>query len=212
MDTGTSLMEAERKRRLIAFADEKVPIEVACRIAGMDGDVSYSRKVHCPFGDIAHEDGGAKATMRVYSDRAYCFEEKWLGTPVRFVARALDLPYVEAARYLLAQAGIRPPSWRQRWAELHQPVPADLNALGAALAVFCAGFPGWEVRQFDGVVAAAYAACLQRLYLVTSVDGAAEWLAVCKNVMTTVMEGLLWLRISGTGLRRSPSLSCRDGS
>lgn len=176
-------------RRLIAFADEKVPVEVACRIAGMTGDVSYSRKVNCPFGDIAHEDGGVKAAMRVYwsSNHSFCFDEKWLGTPVRLTARALDLPYVEAARHLLAQTGIRPPSWRQRWAELHQPVPADLDALAAALQTFCARFEGWDVRQFDASPAAAHAACLRTLSGVTSEDSAAEWLRVCKGVMTNVM-------------------------
>jgi hypothetical protein len=210
-------MEDDRRRRLIAFADEKVPIEAACRIAyraaGMaDEDVSYSRKVHCPFGDIAHDDGGAKATFRVYAsgNHAYCFEEKWFGTPVRIAARALDLPYAEAARRMLDEASVQLPGWRQRWTELHQPVPVDTGKLAAALQTWCGRFPGWEERQFDAVPAAAHAACLRSLSLVRTEDGAAEWLAVCKNVMATVMEDLLWLRISGP--RRIRSLSCRDGS
>lgn len=187
---GEGLLNPGRAPAVIVTADERVPIALACRLAGMTEDVSYHRKVHCPFGDVAHEDGGIEAAVRVYDETnsLFCFAEWWYASPTTLAARAWDVPREAAADRLLQETGIRVPSWRQRWAELHVPRRPDHDALSEALRTWCSRWPGWGDGQFTPAIGAVLSDCLLLLRMVHTQEEADAWLITCKDVMAQVLS------------------------
>jgi hypothetical protein len=179
--------------RLIHLANEKIPIAQACQWAGMDvSEGEGQRKLRCPFGDYAHSDSGAAASLRVYEDtnHVFCFACARWWSPVSLMAEFWDVTRAEAADRMCQMAGITPPDWRERWDELQHPVPPDTASLGEALKIWCARIygPGWETGQFEPELANPLAACLGVLSFVTTGEEGDIWLDSSKLVM------LPWLK------------------
>ncbi len=183
---------------LIWTANEKIPIALACSWAGMDvSEGEGNRKLRCPFGEYAHSDSGSAASFRIYEDtnHAFCFACARYWSPVSLMAEVWDCARAEAADRMCKMAGITPPDWKQRWDELHQPMPPDTASLGEALKRWCARVhgPGWETEQFESGLADPLAACLGVLSLVTTDEQAAMWLDSSKLIM------LSWLKKGEVG-------------
>lgn len=178
--------------QLIRLANQRISMATACRWAGMSvSDGEGSRKIRCPFGDISHSDGGVAASFRVYEETnsAFCFSCQRGWAPVGLMAEFWDCARAEAAERMCQMAGITPPGWRERWAELQQPLPPDRDDLAEALKQWCLRVcgPSWRVRQFDREVVAPLAACLGVLPLVTTDQEADEWLDRCQLVMLPLL-------------------------
>jgi hypothetical protein len=177
----------------VALANRRVPFATACRWADVDvpGDVpEHGIKVYCPFGDYAHEDGGAEMAFRVYPDHGYCFAcGEWF-TPVKLCAVVWDCTQEEAARQMLEQAGVADPDYREQWKRLTDwSQPPDVDSLVKALRAWCAGnCPKWSVRQYDEAVAGKLADCLRLLSLVRTEKDCRAWLAGCKKAMASVLD------------------------
>jgi hypothetical protein len=154
-----------------------------------DGD--GTRKTRCPFGEVAHSDGGVDRSFRMYEDtnHAYCFACLKSWTPVSLMAEFWDCKRAEAAERMCKMAGITPPDWRERWEELQHPVPPDTASLAEALKKWCGRMygPAWEIDQFEPRLAVPLAACFGVLPLVTSQDNAGEWLDGCKLAMLPLL-------------------------
>jgi hypothetical protein len=175
-----------------ARANRLIPFPAACRHAGIEvpPDVPGSGlKMHCPFGQWAHEDGGAEPAFRVYPDHGYCFAEAEWFTPAGLCAAVWDCTAEEAARQLLSLAGVADPDYREQWKRLvdyRQPV--DVDGLARSLRTWCARTtPGWAARQYDGDVAGKLADCLKLLALVRDEADCRAWLAGCKKAMAQVL-------------------------
>lgn len=174
------------------MANEKVSIVAACRLFGVelpDGVASggRSRKVHCPFGEIYHSDGGVSPAMRIYPDTnsAYCFSCAAYWTPVDLAAKAMDSDRRSAALRLLDHIGYRPMAFADQWKQAveHQP-ELDLALLADALKTYCRRIDDrWSSRQFEPEVAVVLTRCFGLLDLVKSPDDVELWLARCKEVM-----------------------------
>jgi hypothetical protein len=179
-----------RQPSLITFANEQVPIATVCRLIGVDlpGDgVVYRLKLHCPFGDIYHTDGGMQAAMRIYPDsnNLFCFAGCGFFSPVTLAAQAWDLTRRAAARELLERLGIVRAASVSVWAELDRVDPPDRTLLAQALRTFCRrAIPGWEQHQFDAGPAQLLNRCLALLDHVRTDEDAQRWLEVCKAAMS----------------------------
>lgn len=176
----------------VAAANRAVPFALACAWAGLDvpGDVaSGGYKTYCPFGEIAHDDGGAEPAFRVYTDHGYCFACAESFSPVKLCALAWDLTAEEAAREMLERAGVADPDYREHWKRLvdwsQRP---DVDSLARTLRTYCAAVcPQWRVRQYDRPVADKLAACLRLLGMVRTEEDCRTWLAGCKQAMAQVL-------------------------
>lgn len=187
----------KRQPTAVAIANQQVPIAMACRLLGVsiDTDDGYGKsvKVHCPFGDVHHSDGGAEKAMRVYPDTntAYCFAGCGHFTPVRLLSHAWDRPAAEVALDLLDQLGHRPLSLADQFAghETWTP-PPDPGQLAEALKTYCRRIdPSWDDRQFEPRVAARLSQCLRLLDRVATDDDANRWLTGAKKVMSQLLDG-----------------------
>lgn len=180
-----------RRVSVVTIANEQVPITTACRLVGIDlsDDIAYGRslKVHCPFGELYHSDGGVEPAFRVYPDSnsAYCFACKAYFSPVWLVAQHWGQPSREVAEELLAHIGYRPATAAQAWAQAcARDTPPDRTLLAEALKTFCARIaPGWSVGQFDPDTAAVLGRCLALLDHVHTDGDTARWLDGCKHAM-----------------------------
>lgn len=177
----------------VAAANRVIPFPLACRWAGLDvpGDVpEHGLKLHCPFGEYAHDDGGAEPAFRIYPDHGWCFAEQERFTPVKLCAAVWDCTLEEAARQMLTQAGVADPDYREQWKRLTDwSQPPDMDSLAAALRSWCAGnYPRWAVRQYDSDIAATLAACLGLMSRVRTAQDCRTWLAGCKKVMASVLD------------------------
>lgn len=183
-----------RRESIRTLANRHVAIETVCRLIGMDlPDVDSVRsiKVHCPFGDFSHVDGGVEAAFRVYPDSnsAYCFACSKYYSPVSLAVAAWGREPDEVAVDLLDRVGYKPASHADEWARLvtSETVP-DQGALRVALDVFCSTLAeDWSVRQFDPVVAGRLADCLRLISLVRTGEDARRWLEGTKEVMRRVL-------------------------
>jgi hypothetical protein len=176
----------------VALANQRIPFAAACRQAGVDipGDVpEHGLKMHCPFEEWAHDDGGREPAFRVYPDHAYCFGcGEWF-TPVKLCAAVWDCTAEEAAREMLSRAGVADPDYREHWKRLvNWSQPPDLDGLASALRAWCSGTdPRWKTRQYDSAVAARLAACMGLLGRVRTEEDCRTWLAGCKKAMAQVL-------------------------
>jgi hypothetical protein len=178
---------------LTQFANQKISIATACQWAGMrvfEGE--GERKVRCPFGDVAHADGGVEASFRMYEEdnSAYCFACSKYWSPVGLMSEFWDCTRAEAAERMCKTAGITPPDWRERWEELQHPVPPDTASLAEALKRWCSRIYGplWGVDQFEPRLAVPLMACLGVLPLVSSGQEADIWLHGCKLAMLPLLQ------------------------
>jgi hypothetical protein len=176
----------------VALANRRIPFAVACRWAGADipGDVpEHGLKVRCPFGEYAHEDGGAEPAFRVYPSHGFCFAcGEWF-SPVKLCAAVWDCTDGEAARQMLEMAGVADPDYREHWKRLVDwSQPPDVDALASALRAWCARTsPRWGVLQYDSEIAAKLAACLGLLSRVRDEADCRAWLEGCKRVMAQAL-------------------------
>lgn len=173
----------------ITTANEKVTINQACNIIGMDiPDFEFGNmKLWCPFGDLYHADGGQTRAFRVYpqTNSAYCFACGEYYSPVKLLAKANGVADEEAAEALLTHIGYVEPTVDARWeALMSTPVVVDHDALSEALKVACARMdPTWEDRQFEELVSTRFRKCLSLLAKVTTEEEATTWLSTTKTVM-----------------------------
>ena len=177
----------------VALANRRIPFATAARWAGVElpGEVTeHGLKVHCPFEEFAHDDGGAEPAFRVYPDHAWCFACGEHFTGVKLCALAWDCTPEEAARQMLEQAGVADPDYREQWQRLTDwSQPADVDGLAAALRVWCSRTdPRWSVSQYDGDVAGKLAQCLGLLARVRTEADCRVWLAGCKQAMKQVLR------------------------
>ncbi len=175
----------------VALANERISIEQALRWAEVSAWEGDTRKLHCPFGVVAHADFGMERSLRSYPDNtAYCFACARCWTPVRLMAEYWDCRQSEAAEKMLRMAGVTAPDWRESWEQAHQPPLPDTAALGEALKTWCRRVrgPEWEREQFRPEVSGPLAACLGVLPLVTTAAEADAWLSGCKLIMQGALE------------------------
>lgn len=178
----------------VRLANKKVPIEVACRLAGTDIpgliDRTRSLKVRCPFGEIYHDDGGVDPALRVYPlpNNAWCFACGEFFTPVKICAMAWDVQPEDAALQLLERIGYKPATYAHHWQAVTTPVPPDGFALAQALRFACDGLvTDWSARQQEPVVAEFMAKCLGLIPSITNQEEADMWLSTTRQVMEGVL-------------------------
>jgi hypothetical protein len=151
-----------------------------------------NKKVYCPFG-FYHSDGGATKAMRVYKNNntVYCFSCSKRYSPVSLAAAKWDCSWMNAAFRLLEDAGFKPKSLEERWAEATTPVEnkPDLIALADALKTYCSGVADdWGSLQLEDNVAETLNKCLGLLNIVSTEEDATKWLYTCKKVMRRLLE------------------------
>lgn len=183
------------RTRIVDVANEHVSIITVCRMLGMDlpdGEYLSRRKVHCPFGDLYHSDGGIAPAMRIYPDGnyAYCFNCSLMLTPVGLAARALDLDWRTAALRLLDRVGYRPLDVVAQFEQARDfSAPLNRALLADALKTYCRRIsPSWSRQQFEHSVAASLDRCLHLLDLVHTPDDVTMWLNRCKEVMSRTLS------------------------
>ncbi len=179
----------EEANNLIHIADLLTHIGIA-----VPGEVRSggSKKVHCPFG-FYHSDGGLSKAMRVYgqSNTAYCFSCSKRYSPVSLASAKWDCSWNSAALRLLEDAGFKPKTLKERWAEATTPVEkkVDLIALADALKTYCSTVDeNWTQHQYSDEVATKLSKCLELLSMVKTDEQATKWLLVCKSAMKAVLE------------------------
>lgn len=180
---------------VIRTANKRVPIELACRLAGTDMpeviDRSKSLKVRCPFGPVYHDDGGSEAALRVYPgpNNAWCFACGEFFTPVKMCSMAWDVSYETAALNLLDRIGYKPASFAHHWQAVTAPLLPDGASIAQALKFACERMePDWAQAQQDPVVAEYLAKCLGLVASITSESEAEQWLGVTQQVMHDILE------------------------
>lgn len=183
-----------RNKSLIEEANERVRIELVCRLVGVDiedGLEGRSIKTYCPFGRFFHSDGGKEPALRVYGETnsAYCFSCKKHFTPVTLFADGFDMTKRQAATDLLEKVGYKPLSAAEMWAGAQptQPEP-DKTMLSHALIIYCTRIDAdWQKSQFDKNISPILDKCLSLLERVTTDAEANDWLTTCKTVMSRVL-------------------------
>jgi hypothetical protein len=179
------MMKTE-ERSDIQIANELYSIVDACNIAGM-GTSGGNAKQWCPFGEIAHSDGGMAKAFRIYEDTntAHCFACQATWTPVKLVAQVRDVSYESAADYILTLINYVAPDVDSQWAALmSQQQKVNADDLAEALKVACLRMaPDWEVRQFEDLVAHKFRQCLDLLPKIHTEEAANKWLTIAKQAM-----------------------------
>jgi hypothetical protein len=170
----------------IRLANKLYSVVDACNLSGF-GNSGGNSKQWCPFGDLAHSDGGQAKSLRFYEDTntAYCFACGEAFTPVKFVSKIKDLDEQSAADFILTLINYVPPTVESQWAALmEEKTSINTNDLAEALKVACLRMtPDWETRQFDDAVAHKFRQCLDLLPKVHTEDAANRWLTVAKMAM-----------------------------
>jgi len=151
-----------------------------------------NKKIYCPFG-FYHSDGGTTKAMRVYmkTNNVYCFSCSKRYSPVSLAAAKWDTSWTAAALSLLEDAGFKPKTLTERWADAiaEEENPPDLIALADALKMYCSMIsPDWDHRQLEDNVAEMLNKCLGLLDRVVDDEGADRWLDTCKLVMSKLLK------------------------
>lgn len=178
----------------VRLANRKVPIELACQLAGTSTpgvvDRIRSLKIRCPFGAVYHDDGGVEPALRIYPgpNNAWCFACGEFFTPVKICSMAWDVQPEDAAIQLLDRIGYKPASYAHHWREVTTPPLPDGHALTQALQFACERIePDWAARQQEPVVAEYLARCLGLIPSITSQEEADTWLSATQQVMEGVL-------------------------
>lgn len=151
-----------------------------------------NKKIYCPFG-FYHSDGGTTKAMRVYlkSNTVYCFSCSKRYSPVGLASAKWDCSWFNAAFRLLEDAGFKPKTLEERWADATATIDnkPDLISLADALKMYCSGITSeWQTEQLDDSIAETLNRCLGLLSMVQSDEDAAKWLLTCKKVMNRLLE------------------------
>lgn len=176
----------------VALAN-RLGIVAACEMAGMDVRTGHRRsaKLHCPFGEYSHPDGGREPAFRIYpgdSSHAWCFACQEYYSPVGLLAAVWDVTPEQAADQMLVRAGWTKPPYQEDWAAQLEPPRPDLTVIAQALQVWCEShIRDWKIRQLEDVPALWLSKCLGLLVAVSTEDEARQWLAGCQQVMAEVM-------------------------
>jgi hypothetical protein len=152
-----------------------------------------NRKLNCPFG-FYHSDGGLAKAMRLYraNNTVYCFSCSKRYSPVTLAAAAWDCSWNNAAFRLLEDAGFKPKTLEERWAEATTSIENKLDtiALADALKTYCSAVSeDWDTLQYDDKVGSILNKCLDLLSAVRTDEDAMKWLTTCKKVMANLLEG-----------------------
>lgn len=184
-----------KKKSLIEEANERVRIELVCRLVGVDiedGLEGRSVKTYCPFGRFFHSDGGKEPALRVYGETnsAYCFSCKKVFNPVSLYAEGFDRTKKQAATDLLEKVGYQPLTAAQLWDEVSPVAPdPDKTMLSHALLIYCERIdPDWQKSQFDKSISSVLDKCLSLIDRVSTDEEAQQWLDTCKLVMRRTLE------------------------
>lgn len=176
------------------IANELIGIATACQLIGMseiDRFITSNVKAYCPFGDVAHSDGGYEKAFRIYPDTnsAYCFACGKAWTPVSLMADARDLTPAEAADVILELSGYVEPTVDSEWdALVNAPVVIDRPELAEGLKVYCSRIASdWEERQFEPTVSRVLTSCLELLPAVKTREDVTKWFNATKRVMTSIL-------------------------
>jgi len=176
----------------IKLANDRMTIVAACHEIGMwTPDVPGAMKMHCPFEDVWHSDGGRARAFRIYenTNSAYCFACQQYYNPVRLIALDRDISDEAAAEVILELTGYTEPSVEENWAKVtgHEQ-EFSTETLPEALKVACQRIsPAWETRQFEEQVAARFRQCLGLLPRVKSEADATLWLDTSRKIMRNVL-------------------------
>jgi len=185
-----------RQKSWIDEANERIDISDVLTSLGIFVPESVrnggNKKVFCPFG-FYHSDGGITKAMRVYkaSNTVYCFSCSKRYSPVTLAAAKWDCSWHNAAFRLLEDAGFKPKTLEERWAEATAQVVVkpDVLSLADALKMYCSGISSeWATKQLDENVAETLNKCLGLLNIVETNEDAAKWLDACKKVMSKLLE------------------------
>lgn len=184
--------------QLRALANAAVSIVYVAKKIGMDIP-HYSRgsiKIHCPFGEFWHRDGGSEQAMRIYEDTntCWCFACSKLYTPVMLYALTYDVTEYEASETLLKE--VAPNLANNNFdldtilLNLRDPeLQPDTASLAIALDLFCRrAHLNWDMLQFDSHVSSVYLKCLALLDKIASEQDAWHWLAVSKEIMSNILD------------------------
>ena len=183
------------EQNIIALANERMSIIDACNELGMDVfDFSVaSLKVHCPFEQISHPDGGQSKAMRIYpgTNSAWCFACQQYFTPVILISMDRDLSPEDAAQYILDKTNYVKPDYISQWEALTEvKIEIDTDALAETLKVACRRMaPNWEERQFEDAVSDKLRRCLGMLPKLKTKEDASKWLDVSKMAMRQTLGG-----------------------
>lgn len=179
--------------QLRRIVNETVSILRVCRDLGVETPDFYngaSLKVRCPFGDVAHSDGGHEAAMRIYEDTngAWCFMEQKLFTPTLLYALSHDVDEDLAAERLIEQ--YRPElDNKDLWEKLQNwQMEIDLHSLAEALKIYCARISvNWDEVQFEELISSTLLRCLALLDKIQTSMDADLWLVSTKVVMSNAI-------------------------
>jgi hypothetical protein len=170
-------MKRLHKGGVIARARNEVSITVVLAELGVwveglpSGDSNI--RVHCPFGEISHSDGGLKKELRVYADnKAYCHSCEKQYDSVSLMMEAWDLPAGVAARQLLARAGLSQ-------SDLDLPIAQQKVNRPAMLAALAVWADSNKIDRF----AESYAVCLENADKVKMPEDVASWLKEAKEYL-----------------------------
>ena len=177
---------------IVSLANRMVPMTTACREVGLrvhERVRETGTRLHCPFEEFAHPDGGRDPAFRVWADHGFCFACWEYYSPVKLYAQVKDVTQEQAAVRLLDLIGYKPASYAHHWRSVAGPPPLDLSAVAQALRNFCDGYcDRWQEWQLEPYVAEYLSRCLGLLGAVTAETDARAWLAQAKQVMTTVLD------------------------
>lgn len=183
-----------KPKSLIAEANERVSITLACRLVGIEieaGRTEGSTKTYCPFGQFYHSDGGKEPALRIYpqTNSAYCFSCKKFFSPTTIVSDAFGISKKQAAVELLDRVGYKPLSALELWEGVQErPPKPDTSMLSMALKVYCFRIcSDWNKLQFESEIAGILDKCLMLLDNVETAEDAELWLSNSKKVMTKLL-------------------------
>jgi hypothetical protein len=162
---------------------------VACRAAGIyvpDIHRDTGSKMHCPWGQVSHSDGGRDPAFRVWPDHGWCFSCREHFSPVKLASRVWEVSYEQAAIKLLDHVGFKPADYAHHWQRVAAPPELDRSAVAQALRNYCAALAP-QHRLTEPAPAEYLARCLGFLTQVNDEAGAVQWLALSKQVMSCVL-------------------------
>lgn len=164
-----------RAARLVPISDVLNWIGIAAPGTPPEG---VSVKVFCPFSETHPPDRAGEKDMRIYSDgKGYCHlcAEGW--DSVGLAARVWELSRPEAARAILAHAGLDVSGDEDWEAVLAKPRPEQLRT--GAVAALGVWADAHEVSRFSE----HYVRCLQLADQITEPEHVDQWLSACKSYL-----------------------------
>lgn len=157
-------------------------------------DSARTNKVHCPFGEIWHKDGGHEAAARIYEDSnvIFCFACSRVFVPTSLYALSKDCTETDAAEMILREFApqlLLVNEITEKIEFMDEPLKPDIHSLRAALDIYCSRIDeNWNFHQFEKTISGAYLKCLNLLGRVVTTGDADLWLAKSKEIMKKVIK------------------------